>query len=68
MTLDAWMYGDPEDVAARKEAREQRQTVACGACIHRREMDFKGQAWNFCSFKRRQFGTRCELYKTKDAK
>ena len=67
MTMDRWEYGDPLEVAARREARERRQQAACGACIHRREMDWKGQTWSFCEYKRRSFGTRCELYKTKDA-
>ena len=68
MALDDWMYRDPFDVAARREALEQRQTTACGACIHRRSMDWKGETWNFCANKRRVYGVRCELYETKEAK
>ena len=68
MTTDAWTWGDPFEVAARREAREQRQTAACGACIHRRSMDWRGETWNYCEYKRRTYGTRCELYETKGAK
>ena len=62
MALDDWMYRDPLEVAARREALEQRQTAACGACIHRRSMDWQGETWNYCEYKRRVYGRRCDLF------
>ena len=34
MALQSWEWGNPEDVAARREAHEQRQAAACAACHH----------------------------------
>lgn len=62
-TLDAWMYGNPEDVAARREAHEQRQQAACGACVHHMTLTVNGKTLHACDLRRR-YGTRCESFKT----
>ena len=62
MALHSWEFGNPEDVAARKEAHAQRQEAACGACVHRRTMDWQGETWNYCEYKRRVYGRRCDLF------
>lgn len=63
--LDNWMYGDPERVLERKQEAELRKAKACGDCIHKRSMEFKGEVAHFCSFKRHQYGRRCELFEIK---
>ena len=63
-TLDAWMYGNPDTVAARREAHEQRQAAACGACIHHVQVVINGKTLHACDI-RRHFGKRCDQYKTK---
>lgn len=64
MALDQWMYGNPEDVAARREAHEQRQQAACGPCIHHLDLTVNGKTMHACATGRR-YGTRCESFKTK---
>ena len=64
MTLHAWEFGDPFEVAARREAHEQRQAAACGACIHHLDLSVNGKTLHVCDL-RRHYGKRCEQYKTK---
>lgn len=66
MALESWMYGDPEKVAMRKEFERIRKDRACGECVHKRSIEFKGEIYHSCSFKRRVYGTRCELFKRVD--
>ena len=40
--LENWQYGDPEYVAMRKEEDELRKARACGECMHRKSMEFRG--------------------------
>ena len=63
--LEKWEMQDPFEVTARREARARRQDQQCGWCIHkliksgkRGEMEFE------CSFRKRQYGTRCDLYRS----
>ncbi|MBC7620612.1 MAG: hypothetical protein H7293_16780 [Candidatus Saccharibacteria bacterium] len=63
--LDSWLYGNPETIAIRKEEAELRKARACGDCVHRRSEEFQGEVWNFCEFKRKRYGTRCDLYEAK---
>lgn len=42
MALDSYMYGDPEKVLIRKQEAELKKAKACGDCIHRRSLEFKG--------------------------
>jgi hypothetical protein len=65
MALDAYMYGDPEKVAIRKQEEAQRKAKACGDCIHKRCVEFRGELGYFCEYKRHQYGKRCELYEIK---
>ena len=67
MTLDAWEYGDPEKVAIRREEEAARKALACGKCSHKVSIDWKGETYFGCEFKRRQYGRRCELYLEKKA-
>ncbi len=62
MALESWMYGDPEKVAIRKEAERIRKEKACGNCTHKRSVEFKNEIHHSCSFKKRVYGTRCELF------
>ncbi len=64
MTLDAWQFQDPEKVAIRKQEEALRKARACGDCVHRRSEEFQGEVWNFCEFKKRVYGKRCELFET----
>ena len=64
MTLHAWEFGDPFEAAARREAHEQRQAAACGACIHHVQVVINGKTLHACDI-RRHFGKRCDQYKTK---
>lgn len=65
MTLNAWEYGNPEAVAIRRQEEALRKAKACGDCVHKRSMEFKGEVAHFCSFKRHQYGRRCELFEMK---
>lgn len=62
MAHESWEYGDPEDVAARRETHEQRRQAACGACIHHLQLTVNGKASHACDAGRR-YGTRCEHYR-----
>ena len=42
MALESWMFGNPEDVAARREAHEQRKDAACGPCVHHMTLTVTG--------------------------
>mgnify|MGYP001191338856 FL=1 len=64
MALQSWEFGDPFEVAARREAHEQRQAAACGACIHHVQVVINGKTLHACDI-RRHFGKRCDQYKTK---
>lgn len=65
MALEAWQYGNPETVAIRKQEHQARQLRACGDCIHHKQMEFRGETWHFCEFKRYTFGKRCQLFEIK---
>ena len=64
MALDSYMYGDPEWVLIRKQQAEARKQTACGACTHHEQIQIAGENLHYCEFKRRTYGTRCELYTT----
>lgn len=64
MALETWEYGDPFEVAARREANEQRQQVACGSCTHHLDLTVNGKTMHACATGRR-YGKRCEMFKTK---
>ena len=63
-TLDAWIYGDPFEVVARREAHEQRRQAACGACVHHLELIVNGKTMRACELGQ-HYGRRCESFKTK---
>lgn len=65
--LDSWMYGDPERILERKQETELRKVKACGDCIHKRGVEFRGEMGYFCAFKKHVYGRRCELYEIKKA-
>jgi len=65
MTLDAFMYQDPERVAIRKQEEALRKARQCGNCTHHRSIEFKGEVVHACIYKRRQYGRRCDLFETK---
>jgi hypothetical protein len=62
MDFEKWEYGDPENVAARREAQRQRQDQQCGSCIHRVEKAVRREIVSVCHFRRRTYGVRCELH------
>lgn len=63
MTLESWLYGNPETVAIRRQEEALRKARACGACVHRRTMEIEGQTLNACEY-RRQYGRRCDKFET----
>ena len=63
MALQSWEWGNPEDVAARREAHEQRQAAACGARIHHLDLSVNGKTLHVCDL-RRHYGKRCDNFKT----
>lgn len=65
MAWESWLYGDPEKVAIRKQEIAARQARACGDCVHARSLDFQDETYHYCQFKRKQYGTRCDLYEPK---
>ena len=65
MAFDSYLYGDPERVLIRKQEAELKKAKACGDCVHRRTIEFKGETLNHCEYKRRQYGRGCELFEIK---
>jgi len=66
MTLDAWMYGNPETVAIRRQENEYRKIKACSGCIHHKKIDFNGEDFHACGIKRGVFGLKnCKHKETK---
>lgn len=63
MTMDAWMYGDPEKVLIRKQEEEARRHRACGQCVHKQVIPLEGKTLFDCS-KGRDYGWRCKSYRT----
>lgn len=69
MTLDNWLYGNPETVAIRRQEAQQRQIEAakrrqdaCGQCVH--SVDVAGI--KVCD-RRHTYGFRCRFYKERSA-
>lgn len=62
MALESWQYGDPERVAIRKQEEALRKAKACGQCAHKVSLDWNGETYHGCEYKRRRYGVRCELY------
>lgn len=64
MTLDSYMYGDPQFVLERKQELEARKIKGCAGCKHHKTMDFQGETLHRCDVKPRGFGTpNCNQYK-----
>lgn len=62
---EQWERMDPFEVVARREAIAQRKEKQCGWCVHKRiKAGKRGEVEFECVFKKRQYGQRCELYKT----
>lgn len=68
MTTDAWTWGDPEQVAARREEMERRRHTACGQCTHHVVIDVDGKHLHGCAQRNRTYGRRCDQYKPEGAK
>ncbi len=58
-----WEYGDPFEIVARREAVAQRQDRACGQCMHKISLAWKGEVLHGCESKQRRYGVRCLLYR-----
>jgi len=65
--MDRWEFGDPMEVAARRQAAAQRQERACGQCERKISMDWRGQTLHACGQKRRTYGVRCEFFRMKES-
>jgi hypothetical protein len=63
MALEAWMYGNPETVAIRREEAALRKLRACGNCKHHVSAVFNGETLHKCEIRRFGFGKRCDSYK-----
>ena len=57
-TLERWAYGNPEEVAMRREAQ------SCKGCEQEVKERFFGQEVKRCQ-KDKRYGTRCNLYREK---
>ena len=67
MTLESWLYGNPETVAIRRQESELRKLKECGNCSHHQSAIFNGEILHRCDIKRFGFGKRCDQYTTKKA-
>ena len=65
LIYDSWLYGNPETIAIRKQEEALRKARACGDCMHKRSIEFRGEVVHHCIYKRHQYGKRCELYEVK---
>jgi hypothetical protein len=65
MTLESWLFGDPAKVLQRKQEIGIRNERACGGCIHKMSVEFRGEVGHFCEYKRHVYGKRCELFEIK---
>jgi hypothetical protein len=63
--MERWEYGDPFEVAARREEIAQHAARECGSCAHKVSMEWKGVTYHGCEHKRRKYGARCKLYREK---
>ncbi len=68
MTLDNWLYGDPETVAIRRQEAQQRQLDAakrrqdaCGGCVH--SVELMGR--QVCA-KLHTYGFWCRFYRERE--
>lgn len=53
--LERWEYGNPEEVAARRQAR------SCHGCRHEEKIQIGSQKTGYCN-KGRKHGKRCAFY------
>jgi hypothetical protein len=60
MTLENWQYGDPANVAERKEEHKLRKT--CAGCVHMLVLHLMGRDLNRCA-KGGPANQRCKFYK-----
>ena len=67
MAFDSYLYGDPEKVLIRKQEKAAKEARACGDCIHKKSVEFRGEIGHFCEFKRHVYGKRCELFEVAKA-
>lgn len=63
MAHDSWMYGDPMQVAMRRQEDALRKEKNCGDCVNRDCLVIQGQKVVICTLKRKKYGFRCDLYK-----
>lgn len=68
MTLERWEYGNPENVADRRQREAIRSEKECGQCEHKKVIEWKGNLVNFCEVKNREYGTRCNFFKIRKIK
>ena len=66
--MERWEYGDPENVAERREEARQRADRACGNCEHAIGFLIKNELIKRCEFKRYEYGIRCKNFKSKGIK
>lgn len=62
-TLPSWAYGDPEQVAIRRQEEAAQKEKACGPCRNRVSFHWNGEEIVGCSFKRMIYGRRCEHFR-----
>lgn len=63
MTLDSWLYGNPESVLQAKQERQLKRKQSCAGCINLRSIEFNGDVVIACALKRTAIVRRCEFYK-----
>jgi hypothetical protein len=69
MAIEAWMYGNPETVAIRREEAALRKLKNCQGCKHHKQMVYDGTTLNRCEIKRHGYGTpNCQQYSSMKGK
>lgn len=63
-TSDAYRL-DPETILIRREDARARMDRACGDCRHVLLLQLNDGELRRCEFKRRTYGVRCDLFKTR---
>lgn len=66
--MERWEFGDPCEVASRRERERQAKEKACGNCMHRVELIFGTEQIVGCGIKKRTYGIRCKSFKKKEIK
>ena len=63
MSMESWMYGDPEKVLERKQQIEAAKHRNCGRCVHKLVFETERETLFGCG-KGREYGTpKCKFFR-----